>query len=156
MFFCASSIANFFLCLFWDVLNFAKTAFQLIFYRCNFLSICETYQHGVLEQSLCLTVNDDCALLQRLLYIAIWVYLKHCIKLMFVHAVAVAAVLVAAAVATVAVAAAVAADDAVAAIDIVVDCVVAAAVPDADAAGLQLVRSLIRSLVISCGHSSCK
>ena len=76
---------------------------------------------------------------------------------MFVHAVAVAAVLVAAAVGTVAVAAAVAADDAVAAIDIVVDCVVAAAaVPDADAAGLQLVRSLIRSLVISCGHSSCE
>ena len=75
---------------------------------------------------------------------------------MLVHAVAVAAVLVAAAVATVAVAAAVAADDAVAAIDIVVDCVVVAAVPDADAAGLQLVRSLIRSLVISCGHSSCE
>ena len=59
-------------------------------------------------------------------------FLFHCVKLMFVHAVAVAAVLVAAAVATVAVAAAVAADDAVAAIDIVVDCVVVAAVPDAD------------------------
>ena len=58
-------------------------------------------------------------------------FLIHCVKLMFVHAVAVAAVLVAAAVATVAVAAAVAADAAVAAIDIVVDCVVAA-VPDAD------------------------
>ena len=59
-------------------------------------------------------------------------FLIHCVKLMFVHAVAVAAVLVAAAVATVAVAAAVAADAAVAAIDIVVDCVVVAAVPDAD------------------------
>ena len=57
---------------------------------------------------------------------------KKCIKLMLVHAAAVAAVLVAAAVAAFAVAAAVAADDAVAAIDIVVDCVVVAAVPDAD------------------------
>ena len=137
-------------------MNFAETAFQLIFLQMQFL----VYMSNVLTRRV-RAIAVPCGQ-RRLHFTATFIvycdlsFLIHCVKLMFVHAVAVAAVLVAAAVATVAVAAAVAADAAVAAIDIVVDCVVVAAVPDADAAGLQLVRSLIRSLVISCGHSSCK